>query len=931
MKNSKRYQTRIGLPGVPMLWTACLTILMIVAPQILDIDATAQDGPDRIMKTRPAPGTRVEALQTLSTVLEQKAAARRTPAYHALRALTDGPMGAINRSPDMELMGLDARGRPLVYATENLIAAQSVGMDHLWPGGSSGLDLTGANTQGDLVVWDAGLVRSTHQEFGGRVVIGDPGSSIHYHSTHVGGTLVGSGVDPDAKGMSPAAILVTRDWNNDEAEMASDAAAGMMLSNHSYGYGAGWSWNSSAEAWYWYGDVDLDPDEDPAFGSYWSYTQDIDQVAYDAPYYLICKSAGNDRDDDGPAPGEGHYYWDNSAGNWAWSTDSRGADGQDGGYDTIPYKGNAKNILTVGAIYDVPGGWTAPGDVVMSSFSGWGPTDDGRIKPDIVANGIGLYSTYSDADDSYASFSGTSMASPNACGALHAVARYYDETHVPRLRSATLKALAVHTADEAGPAPGPDYMNGWGLLNAAAAAEVVRADANGENWRITQSEIFVDITTKTFDFESFGAEPVTATLCWTDPPGPTAPYQVDPTGTRLVNDLDLRIEYLDGGTTHHSWLLDPANPSAAATTGDNDRDNVKKVEIASPLPGAYRVVVEVDGTLDTVQQQFSLVVSGLSEVVDRATLPYLNTFSSQSDLDNWINQTAGAYNINFSRLNWTADRSVVQTLYRPLETHTGDFTCTFQFMMTDKQNNIFMDIGLAETLTGAQNDPADGPVGTFIRFGWMGGGTSYSTYYVTPLARYADQGSYNGGFDYTDPSTYLAFTEDVLYTASLDVVGADWRLTLLHEGDAPQEMTGTFPAGFGGYESIYIGNADDSDWPQANGFIDNLLVTDQVTWPGPSNPPVVENVAFAQRTDGSGLVDIVYDLSDPESPTATVTIEASSDGGATWTLAVTTLTGDVGDGVTMGVGKTAVWDFGADHPGVFLEDVVIRVTADDGS
>ena len=54
--------------------------------------------------------------------------------------------------------------------------------------------------------------------------------------------------------------------------------------------------------------------------------------------------------------------------------------------------------MLVGAVEDVTN-YTQPSDVVMSYFSSWGPTDDGRIKPDVVGNGVSLYSTDDDADD----------------------------------------------------------------------------------------------------------------------------------------------------------------------------------------------------------------------------------------------------------------------------------------------------------------------------------------------------------------------------------------------------------------------------------------------------------------------------------------------------------------------------------------------------
>ena len=82
-----------------------------------------------------------------------------------------------------------------VYRIENLDAAISLSTDEVWPGGSGGFSLTGSETQlGELGVWDANGVRTSHQEFGGRVTQMDGASGTHYHSTHVAGTLVAAGV-----------------------------------------------------------------------------------------------------------------------------------------------------------------------------------------------------------------------------------------------------------------------------------------------------------------------------------------------------------------------------------------------------------------------------------------------------------------------------------------------------------------------------------------------------------------------------------------------------------------------------------------------------------------------------------------------------------------------------------------------------------------
>ncbi|MGQ4828433.1 S8 family serine peptidase, partial [Enterococcus faecalis] len=66
------------------------------------------------------------------------------------------------------------------------------------------------------------------------------------------------------------------------------------------------------------------------------------------------------------------------------------------------------------------------------------------------------------------------MASPNAAGSLLLVQEYYNQKHPGIfMKGATLKALAIHTADEAGPSNGPDYQYGYGLLNVLKATSVI--------------------------------------------------------------------------------------------------------------------------------------------------------------------------------------------------------------------------------------------------------------------------------------------------------------------------------------------------------------------------------------------------------------------------------------------------------------------------
>ncbi|MBN1352305.1 S8 family serine peptidase [candidate division KSB1 bacterium] len=497
-------------------------------------------------------------------------------------------------------------GRPLYYKTTNLNAARTVSTDDVWSGGSAGLNLAGYG----IIIgeWDGGGVRTTHQEFGGRVTQKDSPSSLSSHATHVAGTMIAGGVNSDAKGMAYQANLHAYDWTDDESEIASAAASGLLVSNHSYGFVTGWDYDSRGDGkWAWYGDPGISATEAYYFGFYGENAAEWDLIAYNAPYYLPVRSAGNDRNDDGPAPGEQYWIWGNYG--WELSTVTRQPDGGADGYDCIPGSAIAKNILTVGAVDDIPGGYSSPANVQMSSFSSWGPADDGRIKPDIVGNGVSLYSTDSGNNSDYVYKSGTSMSSPNVTGSLALLQEHYKNTHSGQaMRAATLKALVLHTADEAGFASGPDYAFGWGLLNTRAAAEFISHDQTDAT--VIQELTLNQYSSFTMTVNSDGSEALKATISWTDPPGTELPAQLNPRIPRLVNDLDLRISRNSDGQIFYPWKLNPDSPASPATRSDNVVDNTEQVFIEYPAAGSYTITVNHKGALYGGSQAFSIIVLG---------------------------------------------------------------------------------------------------------------------------------------------------------------------------------------------------------------------------------------------------------------------------------------------------------------------------------
>ncbi len=512
-------------------------------------------------------------------------------------------------------------GKPIYYTTFNIDAAKSTRADHLHSGGSLGLNLMGQGMT--AYVWDGGGTRPSHQEFDGaggsnRVSIID-GSTLNgnsFHAQHVTGTIVASGVDADAKGMAPHANARTADWNNDKAEATTQASNGMLLSNHSYGF----AFRNQ------FGQVQLPQNY---FGGYISESRDWDEIMFNAPSYLMVVAAGNDGND-----------------NTANQNPTGGS-----GWDKLTGHSTSKNNLVVANAQDA--NISANGDLIsvdINSSSSEGPTDDMRIKPDITGNGTGVYSTYDNSDTAYNSISGTSMASPNVTGSLLLLQQHYNNLNGNFMKAATLKGLALHTADDAG-ASGPDAVFGWGLLNTKRAAQAI--SDNGNEAKI--EELTLDSgQSYTITVDSDGSNPLFASISWTDRPG-TANSTVNSTTPVLVNDLDIRIT--KGGTTYFPYEL--TTPTSSAQQ-DNNVDPYERVDV-NGASGTYTITVTHKGSLIGGSQAFSLIVTGITgtPAVCDATTPTGISVSGVSIADatiNWTAVTGTTYDLRYRQVgtsSWT--------------------------------------------------------------------------------------------------------------------------------------------------------------------------------------------------------------------------------------------------------------------------------------
>ncbi len=505
---------------------------------------------------------------------------------------------------------------PLYYTTLNLGAAETIAADKVWPQGGAGLDLTGATET--LGIWDEGGVLTTHQEFGNRVTWKDGASSLNDHATHVAGTMIAAGVEADAQGMSYEAQLYAYDWNDDLSDMAIEAGDGMRVSNHSYGYLTGWSWNHFGDdKWAWFGNTNISEEEDFVFGYYSYIAADWDELIYNAGDYLPVPAAGNDRGR-GPET-QPIEHWVRENGDWVLSETERQIDGGPDGYDCLSHFSLAKNVLSVGAIEEIAGGYTNPSDVNMANFSVWGPTDDGRIKPDVVAKGVNTTSASSSGDTDYVSKTGTSMSAPSVSGSIGLLQQHYRaEIGATAPLASTIKGLIIHTVDQTGANKGPDYEHGWGLMNTERAADVISKHALVKNGNGAGHIFEINLLSgadHSFTVESEGIGPLKVTICWSDPPAVPLDERFPPqpllnnSEPMLINDLDLRVIGPDS-TIYAPWILDLENPSNPATTGDNERDNVEQVYIATPGSGVYTIEVTHKGTLEGGAQNVSLIITG---------------------------------------------------------------------------------------------------------------------------------------------------------------------------------------------------------------------------------------------------------------------------------------------------------------------------------
>ncbi len=446
-----------------------------------------------------------------------------------------------------------ARSNMGINTVDNAFISELNGSGQIVAVGDSGLD----GDHGDFTGRISGLTSVTP----GDSSTADPSSG---HGTHVACTVLGSGFRSNGgyQGIAPEADLYFQAMEDDDSGALYSYGINSML-NSAYNAGARIhtnSWGAGSGAGSYSTQSEDADDRTSTWDQYWS---------YDGMTVLF--AAGNERDDGVSPPG------------------------------------TAKNVITVGGHKNRYSG--SPDE--MYYWSSRGPTDDGRIKPDLVAPGDYVRSCKaqeaSDAQGSwdntwYLEYSGTSMSTPAAAGASALVREYLTEVigrQAPQ--GALVKGLLILGAKDMGTRDIPNEDEGWGRLN---LVDSLIADGEVAIFVDDRSRIRSGQTVEyNFDVTSSGHE-FKAVLTWSDYPGSTS------SSTQLRNDLDLELV----SPTGQSFKGNVFTNGRSVTGGTKDSvNNVEVIALDSAAQGTWtlRVRDSQHGGSRT-WQPFSLAVRGFN-------------------------------------------------------------------------------------------------------------------------------------------------------------------------------------------------------------------------------------------------------------------------------------------------------------------------------
>lgn len=345
------------------------------------------------------------------------------------------------------------------------------------------------------------------------------------HGDGVAGIMGGSGnLDPTIQGMAPGSYMHVINY---AANFSSDNTLALhqndnvMVTNSSYSNGCNDGYTTTARV--------------------------VDQQTFQNPSLLHVFSAGN-------------------------------SNNQDCGYGAGTQWGNITGGHKIGKNVIATANLFPDGSLVASSSRG--PSEDGRLKPEIASNGQDQLSI-SEAN-TYQSFGGTSGAAPGIAGIaaqLYDAYRQFNNGQDPE--SSLIKAALMNGAEDYGN-PGPDYKYGFGRVNAYRSLEMLENN-DYVSGSITQN----GANTHTINVPA-NVKQVKVMTYWAEDAAAINSSMV------LINDLDMTMT-TPTGEVFLPWVLDntpnPANLDANAVRGIDNMNNVEQVTLDNPAMGSYTINV----------------------------------------------------------------------------------------------------------------------------------------------------------------------------------------------------------------------------------------------------------------------------------------------------------------------------------------------------
>jgi hypothetical protein len=431
-------------------------------------------------------------------------------------AIPDNCLEELSNLPYVKNVALVA-APPVKDDTEGRGLHRSAGLDTQT---GAGRNYTGAGI--GVMVRDDGIV-GPHIDFQGRIDNSGAGGTGQTHGDGVGGIMAGAGnLNPRNRGMAAGADVYVVNYGSNFLDTPTQNlinSGDVQITNSSYSDGCN--------------------------AGYTSGTRTVDTQTRNIPSLLHVFSAGNSNN--------------NNCGYGA---------GTQWGNITGGHKQGKNVIATANVFYNAS----------LVGSSSRGPAHDGRIKPDIAANGQNQIST--SENNTYQSFGGTSGAAPGIAGISAQLYEVYGDANGGALPpSALIKAALLNTANEAGNI-GPDFRFGWGIVNGLRAGKLIE-DSRYLDDVISQGEN----NTHTIAVPA-GTAQVRFMVYWSDP---QAAVNANPA---LVNDLDLEVTDPSSNVLL-PWILDPT-PNATtlnqpATTGADHLNNMEQVLINAPAAGNYDI------------------------------------------------------------------------------------------------------------------------------------------------------------------------------------------------------------------------------------------------------------------------------------------------------------------------------------------------------